>query len=102
MRGHCNPAYPVCKQTIGTADMKSPALYLLLPLIFPFCLAAPMQAQEKGVTPIISHLSSPKGTTRAVVVGISDYQDADIPDLKYAHKDAEAFANFLSRGLGSG
>ena len=32
------------------------------------------------------------GTTRAVVVGISDYQDNAIPDLRFADRDAEAFA----------
>lgn len=36
-----------------------------------------------------------KVTTRAVVIGISDYQDEKIPDLQYAHRDAEAFAHFL-------
>ena len=38
--------------------------------------------------------------TYAVVVGISDYQDAKIPDLKFADKDAEAFANFLRSPAG--
>ncbi len=38
--------------------------------------------------------------TYAVVVGISDYQDELIPDLKYAHQDAEAFANFLRSPVG--
>jgi tetratricopeptide (TPR) repeat protein len=40
------------------------------------------------------------GTTRAVVVGISDYQNEGIPDLKYADKDAEAFAKFLQSPAG--
>ena len=33
-------------------------------------------------------------TTRAVVIGISDsdYQDPGIPDLRFADRDAEAFA----------
>ena len=35
------------------------------------------------------------GVTRAVVVGISDYQHPDIPDLHFAHRDAEAFASYL-------
>jgi tetratricopeptide (TPR) repeat protein len=39
-------------------------------------------------------------TTRAVVVGISDYQDKDIPDLRFADRDAEAFANFLRSSAG--
>ncbi len=40
------------------------------------------------------------GDTYAVVIGISDYQDEGIPDLKYAHKDAEAFASFLQSPAG--
>jgi len=40
------------------------------------------------------------GTTRAVVVGISDYQDENITDLNYAHKDAEVFVNFLRSPAG--
>ncbi len=39
-------------------------------------------------------------TTRAVVVGISDYQDDKIPDLRFADRDAEAFANFLRSPAG--
>ena len=39
-------------------------------------------------------------TTRAVVVGISDYQDPLIPDLRFADRDAEAFANFLRSPAG--
>lgn len=35
----------------------------------------------------------PKVTTRAIVVGVSDY--AEISDLEFAHRDAEAFAEFL-------
>ena len=39
-------------------------------------------------------------TTRAVVIGISDYQDDAIPDLRFADKDAEAFANYLRSPAG--
>jgi hypothetical protein len=39
-------------------------------------------------------------STYAVVVGISDYQDKDIPDLCFADWDAEAFANFLRSPAG--
>ncbi len=34
-----------------------------------------------------------KPTTRAIVVGVSDYSEID--DLKFAHRDAEVFADFL-------
>ena len=38
----------------------------------------------------------------AVIVGVSEYQSAGIPSLKFADKDAEAFANFLRRPEGGG
>lgn len=41
-----------------------------------------------------------KGVTRALVVGISDYQNKNIPDLNYAHIDALAFADFLQTPSG--
>ncbi len=57
----------------------------------------------KGAAP----LSTPQGATarvapatRAVVVGISDYQDEGIPDLQYAHRDAEAFVGWLASPAG--
>lgn len=59
-------------------------------------------AQEKGVAPI----SPPPGATArviptyAVVVGISDYQSSDIPDLQFAHHDARAFADWLQSPAG--
>lgn len=33
--------------------------------------------------------------TRAVVVGISEYRDTSLGDLRFAHRDAEAFAAYL-------
>lgn len=39
---------------------------------------------------------------KAVVVGVSHYQDAEIPDLKFAHRDAEAFAALLQSPSGGG
>jgi tetratricopeptide (TPR) repeat protein len=41
-----------------------------------------------------------KGTTRAVVVGISNYQDEGIKDLRYADRDAALFADFLKSKSG--
>lgn len=64
--------------------------------MFIFSLAC---GQEKGLTPIVSAKNS-VGETYAVVVGISDYQDEEIPDLSYADKDAEAFAFFLQSQAG--
>ncbi len=36
----------------------------------------------------------------AVVVGVSRYMDADIPQLQFAHRDAEVFAEFLMSKAG--
>lgn len=41
------------------------------------------------------------GTTRALVIGISDYQNEQI-SLQYAHKDAEAFAQWLTTPAAGG
>ncbi|MCB0535736.1 MAG: caspase family protein, partial [Saprospiraceae bacterium] len=41
-----------------------------------------------------------KDTTRAVIVGISDYQDEGIPPLRFAHRDALAMADFLQSTSG--
>lgn len=59
-------------------------------------------AQTKGAqikTPS-PHSGEGRGEAYAVVVGISDYQDKDIPDLRFADKDAEAFANYLRSNAG--
>jgi tetratricopeptide (TPR) repeat protein len=57
-----------------------------------------------GFLPIILHAQiKPLVKTtaiHAVVIGISDYQDPAIPDLRFAHKDAEAFANYLRSPAG--
>lgn len=40
------------------------------------------------------------GETYAIVVGISNYQDTGITDLKFAHRDAEAFVAYLRSPAG--
>lgn len=60
-----------------------------------------LSAQQKGASPITaSKLPTKTGQTYAVVIGISDYQDPGIPDLRFADKDAEAFANYLRSKAG--
>ncbi|MCB0535212.1 MAG: caspase family protein, partial [Saprospiraceae bacterium] len=75
--------------------MKTNLLTLVLLLT-----AASLFAQEKGVSPLSVEASAKAGTTYAIVVGISDYQDELITDLKYADRDAEAFANYLRSPAG--
>jgi protein O-mannosyl-transferase len=64
-----------------------------------FTAALLFSQTEKGLTPA-SKKNPITGTTRAVVIGISDYQDVGIPDLHFADKDAEALANFLRSPAG--
>ncbi len=71
-------------------------LFLIISLTAPSLFA-----QQKGATPIPSPIGGgQEGATYAVVVGISDYQDEGIPDLRFADKDAEAFAGFLQSPAG--
>ncbi len=44
--------------------------------------------------------SGQSAVTRAVIIGISDYQEPLIPDLKYADQDAKAFAEWLRTPAG--
>ncbi len=68
-----------------------------------FLLTLSLSAQDtRGVQPINQKPSNPKPSNqiRAVVVGISDYQSNDIPDLQFAHRDAEEFAKWLRSPAG--
>ncbi len=61
----------------------------------------PPKEGGKGVSPIPNTLTpNTRSQTFAVVVGISDYQDGGIPDLRFADKDALAFAGFLQSSAG--
>ena len=56
----------------------------------------------KGATPLETHHSSliAHHSTHALVVGISDYQNPQIPDLRFADRDAAAFAEWLRSPAG--
>jgi tetratricopeptide (TPR) repeat protein/uncharacterized caspase-like protein len=72
-------------------------------LLFFMLFLETLVAQERGVVPLSkTGLGTPdaKPTVYAVLAGISDYQDKDIPDLQFADKDAEAFANYLRSPAG--
>lgn len=53
-----------------------------------------------SLTTFSQNIGFDSGITRAVIVGISDYQDENIPDLRFANRDAEAFAAFLQSPAG--
>ncbi len=56
---------------------------------------------NKGASPLNpqSAIANPQ-SVRAVVIGISDYADDRIPDLRFAHVDAQAFADYLRSPAG--
>lgn len=56
---------------------------------------------EKSITPLtFSAAPATSGIIRAVIVGISDYEDPAIRDLRFAHRDAEIFAEYLRSSAG--
>lgn len=55
----------------------------------------------KGVNPV-EGTSSASGKKYAIVIGISDYQNPSIPDLKYADRDAKIFSEYLADPHGGG
>jgi tetratricopeptide (TPR) repeat protein/uncharacterized caspase-like protein len=57
-------------------------------LAFFLCVQFVLQAQQKPAN------------TYAVVVGISQYENPGIPSLQFAHRDAEAFADYLQTKAG--
>ncbi len=72
--------------------------WITLPFFLLFAIS--LFAQEKGVTPVPAAAVAKAGATRAVVIGISNYQDPDIPDLRFADRDATAFAEYLRSAAG--
>jgi len=89
LENNCKPVF------LRLSSMKTILLFLFLPAIA-------FSQQDKGAAPFGA--SSPdkhtSGSMHAVVIGISDYQDPAIPDLRFAHRDAEIFANWLRSPAG--
>ncbi|MFN0034285.1 MAG: tetratricopeptide repeat protein [Saprospiraceae bacterium] len=75
-------------------------LFSLLLLLVPFLANGQTSGKEKPTQSTQDGIWFAQSATRAVVIGISDYQDPAIPDLRFANKDAEAFANFLHSPAG--
>ncbi|MCF6149470.1 MAG: PEGA domain-containing protein [Candidatus Kuenenia sp.] len=50
----------------------------------------------RGILPPKKYFEANNIQRYAVVIGISDYKDPKIPDLKYADKDAQAFYDFIT------
>lgn len=65
------------------------------PIVFIFLFFGLFKAvaQEEEVSLVPSALTT--GNVYALIIGISDYKDPKIKDLRYAHRDAEEFYNYL-------
>lgn len=91
--------HPDVGRTLPNTD---PAIWIRCFFLFScIFLTTSLSGQEKGrdgLVPVASGTGG--GVTRAVVVGISDYQHPDIPDLRFAHRDAEIFAQYLQSKAG--
>jgi tetratricopeptide (TPR) repeat protein len=85
-----NIIFAICR--INNYPMRIFLLFLIL-VFGGMCIAQTSPTSLKK-------LGNAGSKTWAVVVGISDYQDEDIPDLRFAHKDAEAFALWLESPAG--
>jgi hypothetical protein len=76
-----------------------PALRLLALLTFALALdAVPAAAQQPGSRGVIPQRGATQrvvGKRRALIVGIDEYQDRRIPQLRYATVDAMAFVGWL-------
>lgn len=70
------------------------SLWQILSLKLILGLVAPCQMQAQ-IKPLIK-----KGTTRAVVIGVADYQNPNIPDLQFTAADAKAYADYLRSSSG--
>jgi hypothetical protein len=74
-------------------------MFILLALGFAFCLYA--QEKDLSLKPKVDQrelqlVASTLSKNRyAVIIGINEYKDPTIPDLRFARKDAEAIYNFL-------
>ncbi|MCR9290974.1 MAG: caspase family protein [Bacteroidetes bacterium] len=77
-------------------------IYLVLLLwLYTFSgFAQEPDSATKGVKPMIKSGSEITGITRAIIFGISDYQDDEIPDLRFADKDARIFSDYLKSEAG--
>ncbi len=78
---------------------------LILSLITLCLFPTPLVWADRGIKKInkpedLTHANNSIGTYRALIIGINDYQDDQIPDLKTAKNDALAMADLLKKRYG--
>lgn len=74
-------------------------MYKIYSLLFLFVLSSAISFFFESWNPIVAQTKESIGARYALVVGISHYQDPEIPDLTTAHRDAELFASYLRNQL---
>ncbi|MBW2681606.1 MAG: caspase family protein [Deltaproteobacteria bacterium] len=76
--------------------------HVFLTILISIFLIPSLGYSKRGISVIedLSHKSGKLGAYKALVIGINDYQDPKIPDLKSTVNDAKAMANLLSRKYG--
>ncbi len=74
------------------------SLPLMRRLWFTFGFFAAMTVSTSPLVPVWAEVRNPKGV--AVIIGNGDYEHRDVPDVKYAHRDAEAFKRYVLEVLG--
>jgi hypothetical protein len=80
--------------------MKYPIVLFFAIITFSIVTQEHFDEAKKGLKHVTNISQTSSGSIYAVVVGISDYQDEDIPDLRFADKDALAFAGYLQSPSG--
>jgi len=71
-----------------------------LTLFIAFLTFSSLLFGQEDTAPAILKMGKAKAKVYAVVVGISDYQNEGIPDLRFAHRDALAFVDYLKSKAG--
>ena len=84
--------------------IKSKLLIVSLFMITMYSWLLPFSAHaaSRGISVIsdLSHQSGKLAAYKALIIGINDYKDPEIPDLETAVNDANAMANLLSERYG--
>ena len=75
-------------------------LKLIFNITVLFLMSIGLQAQIKGTTPVANQEINSTGVTRAVIIGISNYQNPKITDLEFADRDAREFSKYLTSKAG--
>ena len=77
---------------------------LIMSLLTLFILPAALSCADRGIRvkaiEELTHGHRGVGTYRALIIGINDYQDKEIPDLETAVADATAMADLLQKQYG--